>query len=266
MVAAQRGVPVRRGGSHGFEHLWRRLFSYMALTLGNLNQQLAARVLAQSVLMQTIDLLSNEQFIMDSLRRCHLNGFLAIVALPEQDQVDGKCGWSEEQIHTIYKSTFPTYVSSPPLLTLALHRINRLRVLARGTAQSVHRFVPVTWTETYPLPREILKNLLATIYNVVVILCAVLFLPPSLAQPFADVHRVEAIADPAEAARLHYRRIFLATLRQMTDRMSISRLGWIFAVVDTVSVDATVEVKANILALQATGHELAMILTLTDTG
>ncbi|KAJ3493535.1 hypothetical protein NLG97_g4670 [Lecanicillium saksenae] len=299
IIAAQRGVSLHRGQGHGIEHLWRRWFGYMTLTLAHLNQLLATRAAPRYVVMRTVDLLTNELFIVDSLWRCHLNGFFAIVALyggvdsilatssrppylalhwglihtivgnacsPVQDQIDGIYSWSEQQICTIYTFTFVPSFASPSVLFLALHRINRLRVLvarasqsaatlritAEETAQSVHRFAPIAWAETYPLPIEPLKTLLATLFKDTVILYAILSLPLDLAQPFASVYWDEIAIDPAKTARRYYRERILATINQTTAYIPVSYLGWILAVLGAASLDGPEETKTYVLAqLQA---------------
>ncbi|KAJ6782295.1 hypothetical protein PWT90_00618 [Aphanocladium album] len=162
MISAQRGVAVRRGQGFGIEHLWQNFFGYMALALEHLNEQIVARGPVRYVLHRTIDLLSNELPIMDSLWRSHLKGFFAIVALyggvdailetsprppymalnygmvfaiygnscsPAQDQVDGIYFWSEEDIRKLYTHSFFAVSPCPSDIFMAIHRITRLRIL-----------------------------------------------------------------------------------------------------------------------------------------
>lgn len=106
---------------------------------------------------------------------------------PVHDQIDGLYSWSEEDILSIYTHTFYFCFASPSILFLAVFRVTRLRILvasgqsadelqttAETIAHSVHRFPTTDWTESYALPDDPLRSLLAAIFKVAAILYGLL--------------------------------------------------------------------------------------------
>ncbi|KAK8147148.1 hypothetical protein G3M48_002045 [Beauveria asiatica] len=239
MVCAERGVPVERGQGLGIEHLWRSFFGYMALALENLNKHILARS----------------------------------PACPVHDQIDGLYSWSEEDIISIYTHTFYFCFASPSVLFLAVFRLTQLRILvasghsagelqttAETIAHSVHRFSTTDWTETYALPDDPLRSLLAAIFKVAAILYGLLSLPPDLARPFAGSYWDDAANDPVERARLHYRAMLLDMVWPTVKKLQLSRLSWIFAVLGVAYLDGPEDVQKRIL------QSLRAILRMEDVG
>ncbi|KGQ08224.1 hypothetical protein BBAD15_g6464 [Beauveria bassiana D1-5] len=192
---------------------------------------------------------------------------------PVHDQIDGLYSWSEEDILSIYTHTFYFCFASPSILFLAVFRITRLRILvasgqsvdelqttAETIAHSVHRFPTTDWTESYALPDDPLRSLLAAIFKVAAILYGLLSLPPDLARPFAGSYWDDAANDPVESARLHYRDMLLDMVWPTAKKVQLSRLSWIFAVLGVAYLDGPEDVQQRIL------QSLRAILRMEDVG
>ncbi|XWW99389.1 hypothetical protein V2A60_007399 [Cordyceps javanica] len=306
MVCAQRGVPVQRGQGLGIEHLWRSFFGYMALALENLNKHILSGGPAWYLINRTVELLSNELHMVDSLWRAHLRGFFAIVMLhggvetilttsarrpyipmnfalvhavvgnacsPARDQIDGVYGWSEQDILAVYTHTFYFVFGCPSVLFLAIVRITRLRTLVAGgqstgalqttaqdIAESVHRFCISDWTESYALPEDPLRSLLAATFKTAAILYGLLSLPQDLARPFAGTYWDDGAANPSEWARLRHREALLDMVVPTARRLQLSRLSWVLAVLGVAYVDGPEDVQKRIL------WYLRTILRMEDVG
>ncbi|KAJ6788226.1 hypothetical protein PWT90_04370 [Aphanocladium album] len=171
----------------------------------------------------------------------------------------GLDAWSIEDVLSVYPFTFYFEFGCPTKVALAIIRITRLRVSvatekiavteatssnAYEIAKALHDFEPEKWTESYPIPDEPLRALLARMFQAAAILYAVLSLPPKLAQPFAGVdEKGETLSNP----RVYYRRILFELIEQTKAYMKISVLSWAFAVLGAAYSDGPEEGKARIL-------------------
>lgn len=186
---------------------------------------------------------------------------------PAADQISGLDAWSEEEILTVYQFTFYFEFGCPSQLALAIIRITRLRVLAataslaapdplgsmaQEIAEDLQAFAPEEWAETYPVPEDPLRPLLARMFKVATILYAVLSLPPDLAHHFAAA---EAEADegdgggrpPPANPRVHYRRVLFELIEQTRVHIKTSVLSWAFAVLGAAYADGPEQGKERIL-------------------
>ncbi|KAJ3495897.1 hypothetical protein NLG97_g3058 [Lecanicillium saksenae] len=193
------------------------------------------------------------------LQYCLIYAIVGNTCSPATDQMSGLDDWSTDDILSVYPFTFYFEFGCPSRVALAIIRITRLRVLvatddreaskalksiAREIAQELHDFAPDAWKESYRIPKEPLRSLLAGMFKVASILYAVLSLPPDLAEPFVGVDENDKLLSNA---RLHYRRILFELIEQTKAYMKISVLSWGFAVLGAAYSDGPEEGKARIL-------------------
>ncbi|XWW99208.1 hypothetical protein V2A60_007217 [Cordyceps javanica] len=196
-----------------------------------------------------------------ALHYCLMYALVGNTCSPATDQIAGLDVWSEEEIRTVYQFTFYFEFPCPSQLALGIIRITRLRGLvataslaapdplssiAREIADDVHAFVPEEWTETYPVPKDPLRAMLASMFKAAAILYAVLSLPPDLAQHF--VSRADDGGDPPANPRVYYRRILFELIEQTKAHIKSSVLSWAFAVLGAAYSDGPEEGKARILS------------------
>lgn len=188
---------------------------------------------------------------------CLMYAIVGNACSPATSQIDGLDAWSEDEICTVYRFTFYFEFGCPSSVALAIIRITRLRVLAatgslaapdplgamaKAIAQDLHAFVPDEWTETYAVPDDPLRPLLARTFAVATALYAVLSLPPDLAQHFAGA---------APNPRAHYRRVLFEMIEQTGTYIKTSVLSWAFAVLGAAYADGPDEGKERILSCLA---------------
>ncbi len=194
---------------------------------------------------------------------------MANTTSPSTDQISQLYDWTDGQCLSVFAFSFCESLPCPSSLFLAIRRITRLRIaLAAGVsihnliptatliAHQVHEYSPDSWVETYTIPPPEVSALYARAFKLATILYALLSLPATLSQPFAQqVGQGQSDASQGISdARIYYRKLLWDAV-VFGERGLISsppgRMCWPLAVLGVACYDSTAQEHNTITSLLA---------------